>query len=63
MEPTSLQEAIMYFADPNNCLNYLVLLCYKRSRFSGIATGLIQRLGKSDILKEEHGSKSVARRD
>lgn len=23
-EPTSLQEAIVYFADPDNCLNYLV---------------------------------------
>src|SRR4051812_36873729 len=23
-EPNSLQEAILYFADPDNCLNYIV---------------------------------------
>jgi hypothetical protein len=24
MEPKTLQQAIVYFADPNNCIQYLV---------------------------------------
>jgi hypothetical protein len=29
-EPTTLQEAVLYFADPDNCLNYLVARRWKK---------------------------------
>ncbi|MGB8413919.1 MAG: transposase [Candidatus Binatus sp.] len=29
-EPKSLQEAIVFFANPDNCLNYLVARCWPK---------------------------------